>query len=214
MVQAAELPKVPETLIIFDWDDTLCCTSTLCRLGDIDKKKSKALAKHLVRIQQCAVKLLELALTLGRTFIVTNAMPGWVEFSAKQYLPQLSQLLERVPVISARGNYEAQFPGQKSMWKIRAFLEIRNQLDLPDVMNLVSVGDSEIDMDAVRALGQEFSQAFVKTIKLQEKPSPEELWKQLDLVGQKLETIALEERSLKVSLNRRRSSSSLKHSGS
>jgi len=36
---------------------------------------------------------LELSINAGKTFIITNAAQGWVEFSAQKFMPTVSPLL-------------------------------------------------------------------------------------------------------------------------
>eukprot|EP00928_Gymnodinium_smaydae_P072973 TRINITY_DN56245_c0_g1_i1.p2 TRINITY_DN56245_c0_g1~~TRINITY_DN56245_c0_g1_i1.p2 ORF type:complete len:316 (+),score=91.33 TRINITY_DN56245_c0_g1_i1:188-1135(+) len=200
-VPQAQRPPKHQTVVIFDWDDTLICTSYL------NLKQDQALPpmveRHLRGIEAAGQKLLELALNLGHTFLITNAMHGWVEYSAAKYLPGLLPVLERVHVISARTKFEQQFPGEVSKWKVEAFLEVQRQLDSNIITNLISLGDSHFEMDAVHVMGKEFSQALIKTIKFRENPSPEELLKQLELVTQKFERIAENARNLKIGLERK-----------
>ena len=59
--------------------------------------------------------------------------------------------------------------------------QVQNKLHLEAVTNLVSVGDSHIEMDAVHLLGRSFAHALVKTVKLWERPTPYELQKQLEV---------------------------------
>merc|ERR1712039_782534 len=108
-----------------------------------------------------------------------------------------------VRVISARTNYEPYFPGEVNKWKIQAFLEVQKQLDSQIITNLISLGDSNFEMEAVQVVGKEFAEALVKTIKFRENPSPEELLKQLELVSQKLERIVENARNLKIGLERK-----------
>merc|ERR1712003_310416 len=108
-----------------------------------------------------------------------------------------------VKVISARTNHETEYPGEVAKWKIQAFLEVQRQLDSQIITNLVSLGDSNFEMDAVHVMGKGFAQALVKTIKFRENPSPEELLKQLELVSQKLERIVENARNLKIGLERK-----------
>lgn len=200
-VPKAQRPPKHQTVIIFDWDDTLLCTSFLNLRQD--QTLPPVVERHLQGIQSTGAKLLELALKLGHTFIITNAMNGWVEYSAAKYVPDLLPILQRVRVISARGRFEAQYPGEVSKWKVAAFLEVQRQLDSEIITNLVSLGDSNFEMDAVHVMGKEFSQALVKTIKFRENPSPEELLKQLELVWQKFERIIENARNLKIGLERK-----------
>lgn len=200
-VPQAQRPPQHQTVIIFDWDDTLLCTSFLNFRQD--QSPQPVVERYLKGIEKAAGRLLEQSLRLGRTFIITNAMTGWVEYSAAKYVPGLLPILQQVRVISARGNWEAQYPGEVSQWKIQAFLEVQRQLDSQIITNLISLGDSNFEMDAVHVMGKEFAQAMIKTIKFRDNPSPEELLKQLELVAQKFEKIALNARNLKIGLERK-----------
>jgi len=190
-----------ETIFIFDWDDTLLCTSYLNMRQE--QPLPAPVQRHLQGIERAAQKLLELALRLGRTFIITNAMNGWVEYSAAKYVPDLLTVLQKIRVISARTKYEPQYPGEVREWKIQAFLEVQRQLDAEIITNLICLGDSNFEMDAVHVMGKEFAQALIKTIKFRENPSPEELLKQLELVAQKFDRIVENARNLKIGLERK-----------
>lgn len=200
-VPRAERPPQHQTVVIFDWDDTLLCTSYLNAKGE--SCVTPVVAKHLQDVASRGIKLLELAMRFGHTFIVTNAMRGWVEHSASKYIPDILPTIKKIRVVSARGDYEQQYPGQYHEWKIQAFLKVQKELNSQIITNLVSLGDSNIEMDAVHVMGAEFSQALIKTIKFRETPTPEELSKQLELVYQKFEKILLNARSLKISLERK-----------
>lgn len=200
-VPQAQRPPKHQTVIIFDWDDTLLCT-TFLNLRQ-ETPLPAIVERHLRGIENAGKRLLELAQRLGHCFIITNAMTGWVEYSAAKYVPSLLPELQKVRVISARGRYEAQFPGEVGKWKIHAFLEVQRQLDSQIITNLISLGDSNFEMDAVHIMGKEFNQALIKTIKFRENPSPEELLKQLELVAQKFERIVENARNLKIGLERK-----------
>jgi hypothetical protein len=202
--QSLVTPK-HQTVTIFDWDDTLLCTSYLThrRRGDADLPP--VVMGHLEDIQRAGKRLLELAMCLGPTFIITNAMNGWVQDSAAKWIPEVRDLLQNqnVRVISARSNHEPQYPGEIDQWKIQAFLQVQRELNSEVVANLISIGDSNFEMEAVRVMSREYSQAVVKTIKFRENPSPVELLKQLELVTQKFEKIAENARNLTIGLERR-----------
>ena len=200
-VPPANRPPSHQTVIIFDWDDTLLCTSFLNARQDMTQNPS--VQKSLQAIAQTGAQLLEMATKFGHTFIITNAIRGWVEYSANKYIPSLLPSLQKIKIISARDNYEQQLPGQYHEWKVQTFLRVQKELNQQIITNLVSLGDSNIEMDAVHVMGSEFAEALVKTIKFRETPTPDELAKQLDLVAQKFEKILLNARNLKISLERR-----------
>jgi hypothetical protein len=51
--------------------------------------------KQLRLLQNVGAHLLEAAMKLGQTFIITNAMKGWVEYSAHKYVPKLVPILQK-----------------------------------------------------------------------------------------------------------------------
>jgi len=198
---AQRLPK-SQTVIIFDWDDTLLCTSYLNRREG--KSMRPTTEADLKLIGDIVGRLLVKASQMGHCFIITNAMTGWVEYSCARYLPALLPTLEKnVKIISARSRYEELYPHDVRQWKKKAFLDVQQEFNLPVVTNLNSLGDAQYEMDAARIMGQEFSHALVKTVKFQENPTPEELLKELEIVEQKFESVVGNARNLKVSLERR-----------
>lgn len=195
-IPKAQRPPSHQTVIIFDWDDTLLCTSflNLAHAASLSSSVKRALKE----IEKFVINLLELALSLGQTFIITNAVSGWVELSASEYIPGVLPVLQRVNVVSARSRYESEYPNEVSQWKARTFLEVQRQLDSQVITNLVSLGDSHFEMEATLAMGREFEQATIKTIKFKESPSPEELWRQQELVCKEFERIIGDARDLRV----------------
>ena len=52
---------------------------------------SPAVERNLRDIEAASKKLLELAKRMGHTFIITNAMSGWVEYSAAKWVPDSTE---------------------------------------------------------------------------------------------------------------------------
>jgi hypothetical protein len=200
-VPQVQRPPKHQTVIVFDWDDTLLCSSYLSSQGD--EKLPRHVEQHLRSTEQVARCLLERALQSGHTFIITNALNGWVEKSAAKWAPRLLPILQKVQVISARSRYESQFPGQVSKWKVEAFLEVQRKFNSKIITNLIAIGDSTFEIDAMHVMAQKFDHARIKTIKLREHPSPPELCKQLALVSQKFEKIIESARNLKIGFEQR-----------
>eukprot|EP00927_Polykrikos_kofoidii_P082466 TRINITY_DN8208_c0_g2_i1.p1 TRINITY_DN8208_c0_g2~~TRINITY_DN8208_c0_g2_i1.p1 ORF type:complete len:1026 (+),score=124.44 TRINITY_DN8208_c0_g2_i1:87-3164(+) len=103
------------TLIVFDWDDTLCPTSWIRRLlkehiADItDWKKGDQewrdeepdwfwqplpddprVRDSILRLQRAVIDVITVAQSLGLVLIVTNSMNGWVGKTIKKWLPKLA----------------------------------------------------------------------------------------------------------------------------
>ena len=67
-------------------------------------------------------------------------------------MPELSKMLSKVKIISARTDYEELFPTDIEQWKIHAFLQAKLNV-LPDVLtNIIAVSDSERDIAAAHNL--------------------------------------------------------------
>merc|ERR1719352_443896 len=121
-----------ETLIIFDWDDTLFPTSWL-----MDKKGFREDADNklgllslspsdrdlLEAVAERARRSLQMANSIGHVVIVTNAEQGWVELSCAKFMPSLQETLADVPIFSARSTYEASCMSS-SQWKCRSFRDL------------------------------------------------------------------------------------------
>jgi len=178
---SSEKSRSHNSIIIFDWDDTLLCTSHLFPNNifkdnlDISKKDFSKLSK----IDEVVYKILTFALENSLVYIITNSAPGWVEMSSQKFFPKSFELLKKLTIVSARGLYESKFPNDAKQWKIQAFIETCCKLNLNLVTNLICLGDSIIEIEAAHILASKFSNAFIKTVKFKEAPKPEELLKQL-----------------------------------
>jgi len=177
-------------MFIFDWDDTLLALSELVQLGIkplSEVSVSAEVKDQLQRIEAAAYDVLALALELGtRVCVVTNAQHGWVQLSARHFLPGLLELLKKCHITSARTMFEQTFPGDHVRWKSSAiFGQIQAHPKLTTFngeMNVIAFGDSESDRRAVLDVGREFPYAQTKNIKFVEQPSFEQLRNELQLI--------------------------------
>jgi hypothetical protein len=174
-----------ETTVIFvDWDDTLLCSSFLSGAGyrlDSVMEGTSTLYQELKDLETSVISLLRLAMSFGDVHVVTNAETGWVQLSAKKFLPGVVPLLDRVKVLSARSTYESMFPDSPVKWKFCAFQE-RLNADSKSPKNVISFGDSHVEREAIRAVTRGLSNTKTKSVKFAEKPSLEQLRRQLELV--------------------------------
>ena len=176
-----ELKKY-NTIIIFEWDDTLFPTSFLTpfRIFDENMNLSDNEKNNLLKLEQAALKILTKSVERGEVFIITNAINGWVENSAHRFYPNISQILEKIKIIYAKEKYEKIFPGNAKQWKIEAFSSLQNNFDKKLVTNIICIGDSLFEMEAGKILASKFKQAYIKSIKFKEKPKLDELLEQLE----------------------------------
>ena len=184
-------PKQHNSIIIFDWDDTLFPTSFLTPGGifNEDIKLSEVDKNKLLILEQCTFTLLNEAIKKGNVYIITNAGKGWVEYSANKFYPSIKNFLSEIKIISARGEYEKMYPGNSRQWKIQAFLTLLKYVDIKLVTNIICIGDSLFEMEAGRILASKFTKAFIKTVKFKEVPKLDELIKQLKLVCNQFNSI-------------------------
>ena len=192
------------SIIIFDWDDTLLPTSYLRQeklfftkiLPDKEKEKLKILENTIY-------KILEMAISKGEVYIITNSGMGWIEYSARKFYPKLLEILDNVHIISARNEYEDEFPGDAREWKVQTFLNIKNKMNNKLVTNIICLGDSSEEIEAGKILATQFLEAYIKTVKFKENPIPLELNKQLELVANQFNYIYSSTRNLSIKVGKK-----------
>ena len=174
-------PKVHNSLIIFDWDDTLLPTSFLTPKGTFSEEVqlSPSDLEKMQQIEDYVYIILKECIEKGDVYIITNAGTNWVQYSANLFYPKISELLKKIKIISARGEYEKSFPGNLRQWKIQAFLNLLKDVNNKLVTNIICVGDSLFEIEAGRILASNFKEAYIKTIKFREAHKLDELLKQL-----------------------------------
>jgi hypothetical protein len=176
-----------DTIIIFDWDDTLLC-STAINTRRWDSVK-------LEELQETVERVLRTAARLGQVLIVTNGVDWWVDDSARRFLPGLLPLLETLTVRSARASWECKFPGDPFAWKREEFREIL--LPRQRSTNLVVLGDSLAEIHAAQGLYPLMSEgSLVKTVKFKEAPSADQVIGQLRSVAAELADIVQQRASI------------------
>jgi len=194
------------TVIIFDWDDTLLCSSAI--------NTQQWNVQLLRELERAAESALHTAMSLGETWIITNGNATWVEDSAKRFMPRLLPTLAQLKVVSARALYEEQFPGDPFMWKRQAFKELftKSPQYTQEGINLIALGDQHPEIEAaqhvVKLLG---GASLVKTVKLKEAPSVSELLGQLGRIERELAKLVYEDLSVTRSLIKRDLPAHLEH---
>ena len=178
-------------IFIFDWDDTLLCTTVLSPCGYFDDNMI-VLPSKMEKIEKLEIlvkKILTKTIDKGDTYIITNSEPGWVEYSCKRFFPNTFDLLNKIKIISARGLYEEKYPKDFKTWKTRAFNEIIKHYDKNLPTNIMCLGDSAYEIEAAHGFAGKFPNGFIKAIKFKEYPKIDELASQLGLVLDKFNFI-------------------------
>jgi hypothetical protein len=204
--------KLTNNLIFFDWDDTLLFTSLLMNKSNNNAFNAKEL-NHIKQLELKVIALLTKATCKGDTYIITNSQPGWVECTAKMFYPVLMDTVISkglVKVISARGMYERVFPDDVRMWKICAFEYILMNYNTDLVTNVVSVGDSFMEIEAGKLLAKTLRFNVVKTVQFSCYDTIEELAGQVDLVCEKFEYIVNKAKNWTINVSKTKSSNNNK----
>lgn len=158
------------TLIIFDWDDTLFPTTWYNKgynnLGNLDNIIYHVLKKFSAH---------------GKLVIVTNAMPIWVE-SCLEGLPKTKKIMAqlKIDLISARQLY--QYRADMSEWKKYAFGSeiIKSQ---GNIKHVISIGDAEYEYNAlVNLYNITETKKILKSVKLLKQPDFHILKEQLEIL--------------------------------
>ena len=174
--------KKSQNIFVFDWDDTLFCTSFL---GNLPLTKIPAhLAPYIDALDTTASKILLQAAKENKVFIVTNSDGGWVEKSAALVLPKTYKVMTRkdVKIISARNKFHSAYPNDMYRWKLEAFLELQNEFERDLLTNIVVLGDSDMEIQAGKILSKQYKNVIVKTVKFKEAPKLEDLIKEHKIV--------------------------------
>ena len=183
------------SIILFDWDDTLLCSTYLMKHSFFEDEKNKQnkisdlRREKLAKLEFQVLRVLTLAISYGDVYIITNASQGWVEYSTVKFFPSVTKLLSQLTIISACTLYGEQFPDDSRMWKIATFAKVAELYNKNIVTNLMCMGDSFIEMEAAQKMASLFKEIFLKTVKFRELPKPEQIIKQLSLVSEQFKAI-------------------------
>mmetsp|Transcript_44804 Transcript_44804/g.87789 ORF Transcript_44804/g.87789 Transcript_44804/m.87789 type:complete len:279 (+) Transcript_44804:67-903(+) len=226
------LQGTADRVIIFDWDDTICPSTFVAK---VNVATSKDLPQHFQiifdELCKCAEKLLTEASKHGEVVIITNAMEGWVEYSAERFVPKLLPVLKGIKIISARSRYEEFFPKKSLCWKAAAFAHEVNEIfnitkessfsnnstlitevSSPNCSTsstsskrrrreIISFGDSMDERTAVKIVASKLD-ALSKSVKFIQHPSPVQIIGQLSIVNSQLNYICGNEKDIDVEISK------------
>jgi hypothetical protein len=199
-----------KTLIIFDWDDTLCPTSYAKAhpLEELDQ----AWDDH----ERMVTELFRIASTLGHVAIVTMAFPEWIEESTTRLMPSLAGVLNELgtEIVSVRSGLnksaraaafgECRNPSQFTKTQaikrvVRRFYRRRGERNTnKSWKNIMGVGDSPAERFALQDVVFNHVQCerkgrtkdcLCKTVKLLDSPTLRQLTAELQVLVHWLPTL-------------------------
>jgi len=215
-----EFMESSQTILIFDWDDTLCpsawmrqrfrCNSRGVTLGNV----SKADMDDLRILEQHVIQLLTLAQKLGKVVIVTNAQRPWVDMSCDEVLPNVKHMLEDIPVHYAmemlsdgekdRRSQTSMLTESKARAMRAAVSDFYSVYDGQSWKNVVSIGDAFYEHEAIRRVTRDRpvqKKCRTKTIKMIDSPSISGMVVQLTILTSWLANIVREDNDVEIDLS-------------
>merc|ERR1719247_3160146 len=182
-----------ETILIFDWDDTVLPSSWVQDQGlrlDVDSVPTFEQQQMLADLARYASETIRLAKQYGTVVLVTNAERGWIELSCQKFLPSIAPMLENVKLLSARTTYESRDCASPLEWKLLAFRDEIWRLYGADVIesterrkNCFSLGDSMHEREALLRATASMPNCRSKSLKFVERPDISQLCKQHSLIS-------------------------------
>ena len=192
--------KPEETTFFVDWDDTCMCSQWLKLHGfsfvDTDTQLKREFLEMGEALTHAVGPLLMKLVQFGRVVIVTNANDGWVQASCSMFMPKLVDLIGKLTIVSAQDRYRP-YVASPIEWKRRTFRDVLDAETRPlgRVRNLISIGDGTPEHVALHSLGPYpgrhllNSQNILKSVKLMDMPSPNQLIEQLTTLTSMVEGI-------------------------
>lgn len=204
-----EFYKPDQTIIILDWDDTLCPSTTCMRthgLSVLGPPPEGHVVQSLEELTQEVRLLLEQAHELAeKVVVVTNAEEGWVDLSCKAWLPGLQDSVANCEVASARSTWEPQGVQSPAGWKARCFEEqidrFYSRYDNQSWKNIISVGDAPHEREALGrvvrwAPGGLAKKCRSKSVKFVLRPTIDQLIREIQMLRESLREIVLHDDDL------------------
>jgi hypothetical protein len=181
-----------ETIIIFDWDDTICPTTALNKDSGLDAG-SEALQALVKEARQTLNKAREVA---AEVVIVTNATEGWVESSCENWLPGLRPVLDMLEFSSARSTWESMGVTTPTGWKAAEFERIISRFYSrywqQSWKNVIVIGDACYEHEAlaeVANLAPHGKRCRAKSIRFAVQPTVELLARQLAMLRESFDDV-------------------------
>lgn len=193
-----------QTLIIYDWDDTLFPTSWYGTINkDINLINKNRF--YFFIVDASISELLQTSKMYGTVTIVTNGSKSWVH-KTLSYLPNTRSYISNnnINIISARDNYENIF--HYSEWKKYTYESIID--DNKHIKNLVSIGDDRYEYNALVSLSKLNNNLnYLKAIKLLKNPNIHVLIDQLSTLKTAIGQISIVQKHLDMSFNNKNNNS-------
>mmetsp|Transcript_38013 Transcript_38013/g.104552 ORF Transcript_38013/g.104552 Transcript_38013/m.104552 type:complete len:458 (+) Transcript_38013:116-1489(+) len=172
-----------ETLLIFDWDDTILPTSWLERVHALSGAPLRPeVQRQIAGLCSVAAQTISFAMTMGTVIIITNSAPGWVDQSCQLFMPQIHQQVRGLQICSKPMHAPLTF-------KITSF-----RRECRQYRNILSIGDGDAERAASLRLqaaapsgaDQGDGPRHIKSVKLVDLPTCQQLVAQHEMLQVRL----------------------------
>lgn len=182
---------VRESLIIFDWDDTILPTSWLERIRALTAgvPMRPEVQRQMAALSAACAQTISMASQMGTLVWITNSAPGWIDQSCQLFMPQIHQQVRSFQIFAKPMHAPLTF-------KINVF-----RRECQQFRNICSVGDGDAERAAslrllgaserkISSYGEQFNnERCVKSVKLIEFPSCQQLIAQQEMLQTRLADI-------------------------
>lgn len=180
---------VEDTVLIFDWDDTVLPSTWISEQGLSLSDASVATEEQQAKLNMMAeraAETLSVAMQHGKVILVTNAERGWIELSCQKFMPSLYPSLKDVKILSARSTYEIKGWNSPFEWKYLAFENeicgFYESFTADRRKNVISFGDSVHEREAVIRVTERMKNCCTKSLKFTDRPAVDQLLKEHELI--------------------------------
>ena len=175
------------SLFILDWDDTLFCTSEILPIQDYPLMFNTNLKIKLKLLSNSILTLFNEIQKYGAFIIVTNADSGWIETSSFSYMPDVYNFIKLHNIYIIPTNSENKFIIDSKQKTFQNFINLILE-NYSYKIDIINIGDSLIERHALLNLNNDKIR-FKKNIKFIDRPSIDNLIKEIDITRTKIKEI-------------------------
>jgi len=191
------------SLIIFDWDDTFFPTTFISNCTNVEEISAGEMSQiHVIEI--LVMDIIVLAKLLGECCIVSNASESWIMSCINKYYPHLYEILDnKVSIISSMDRFtvapifkDPSVDGN-TIRKYETFKEevLMRNVDGNNINRIISVGDSDIEKDALHLIHKIDPTIILISVKLLSYPSLKNLFDELMTIKKNLRKMVTQKES-------------------
>ena len=159
-----------------------------------EEKLKHEIFKELLILQDVALSFIYKLKSIGDVYIVTNSVNGWVKYSSEIWMTLLIDQLYNKNIISeiiSAFSDNSNINSNPVFWKYNSMKNVlAKKVNLYDHFDIISIGDSNTEREAIHVLAKEYPNCTLKSIKMIEKPTINQLNQQLSKLNYMINSIS------------------------